>query len=203
MNAYLQRLAAASATLPPAESRIVLLTGQSSFTTSALSPAQIAFLREVAPPGCSVVERGFPFDPSFDGVGFSSTGIIGASWRNARQVYWALHSQRFQQAVAMRLQTVLDSTRRRLVIVTGSCGLQLANAAWPHLGLPPQLRIDVIALGPACFGGLHLPAQIVRGRRDVWSRIFYGDRVDHVCGCGHLEYWESEEARVLVRGLLR
>ncbi len=203
MSAYIRRLATCSATLPPEESRIILLTGQSSFATSALSPAQRSFLQSVAPEGCAIVDRGFPFDPAFGGPGFADTGIVEASWRNACQVYWSLYSRDFQQTVAKRLQMVMDATRRRLIIITGSCGLQLANTAWPFLRVPPGLRVEVVALGPACFGRLRLPAQVVQGRRDGWSRAFYRDRVDRVCDCGHLEYWEAEEARLLVRGLLQ
>ena len=203
MNAHLRRLMGASAVLTPEESRVVLLTGQSSFTSSALSLAQLAFLESVAPEGCPAVDRGFPFDPAFDGPGFADTGVVAASWRNARQVCWSLCSRNFQDAVARRLQMVIDATRRRLVIITGSCGLQLANTAWPRLRMPPNLRVDVIALGPACFGTPRLRAYVVQGRWDAWSRLFYGNRVDHVCNCSHLDYWESQEVRVLVRGLLR
>jgi hypothetical protein len=33
--------------------------------------------------------------------------------------------------------------------------------------------------------------------------LFYRGRVDRACGCGHLGYWESEEVREIVRGILR
>lgn len=93
----------------------------------------------------------------------------------------------------------MDATSRRLILTTGSCGLQLANAAWPLLRVPPDLRVDVTALGPACFGKLRMPVTVVQGRRDRWSRMFYRGRVDHFCECGHLDYWDSNEARALLR----
>lgn len=193
MSLYLDRLEGASETLPFVDRRVALLTGQSSFVSSALSPAQISFLRAVAPAGASVLEMGFPFDSSFLGEGFRETGMAGASLRNARQVGWALRSERFRGIVRARLG-MLAGAAARTVLITGSCGLQLANIWWPG---------KVIALGPACLGELRVRAYVVRGRRDGWSRLFYRGRVDRECGCGHLDYWESEEVRELVKGILR
>ena len=126
-----------------------------------------------------------------------------ASWRNGRQVVWSRYSPAFRAVVARRVQTVVDATSERLILLTGSCGLQLANDVWTLLRLPVSLRMDVIALGPACFDELRSPAVVVQGRGDGWSRLFYRGRVDHHCECGHLEYWESHEARKLVSGVLR
>ena len=193
MSGYLDLLETAKARLPFVETRVALLTGQSSFDSSALSPVQIAFLRAVAPAGASVLEMGFPFDSSFLGEGFRETGMAGASWRNARQVGWALGSARFRGVVRERLGMLFGASSRTLLI-TGSCGLQLANLGWPG---------QAIALGPACLGALRVRAYVVRGRRDGWSRLLYRGRVDAVCGCGHLGYWESEEVREIVRGILR
>ena len=193
MSGYLDRMEGASETLPFVETRVALLTGQSSFVSSALSPAQISFLRAVAPAGASVLEMGFPFDSSFFGEGFREAGMAGASWRNAPQVGWALGSERFRGIVRARLE-MLSRAAARTILITGSCGLQLANLGWPG---------EVVALGPACFGELRVRACVVRGRRDGWSRLFYRGPVDLECGCGHLEYWDSTEVRELVKGILR
>ena len=193
MSWYLDRLEGANETLPFVGTRVALLTGQSSFVSSALSPVQVSFLRAVAPVGASVLEMGFPFDSSFLGEGFQEAGMAGASWRNARQVGWALGSERFRGIVRARLG-MLFGAASRTILITGSCGLQLANVGWPG---------EVIALGPACLGPLRVRAYVIRGRGDGWSRLFYRGRVDRACGCGHLGYWESEEVREIVRGILR
>ena len=125
--------------------------------------------------------------------------MVGASWRNMRQVYWSLWSPGFRAVVAQRLQILLEATERRLILITGSCGMQLANEAWPLLRPRSNLRIDVIALGPACFGELRMPATVIQGRGDFWSRLFYHGPVDHYCDCGHLDYWGSEAVRGLIR----
>jgi len=203
MNGYLQRLTAASAEFPAVESRILLLTGQSSFASSALSPAQHSFLDAVTPPGFAVERTGFPFDASFARAGFRNIGMASASARNAKQVYWSMYSSEFVAVLARRLQLLLHSTSQRLILITGSCGLQLANVAWPRLQVPVALAVNVVALGPASFEPPRMRATVVQGRRDAWSRLFYKGRVDHVCECGHLMYWESQEVRTLVRGILR
>jgi hypothetical protein len=196
MNEYLERLDGAAALAPAAE-RIALLTGQSSFVSSALSPGQLAFLETVAPAGCSIVRTGLPFDSAVEE--FREVGMVGASWRNTRQVYWSICSAAFRTAVARRLQALMDATSRRLILITGSCGLQLANSAWPLLRVPPDLRVEVAALGPVCFGALRVPVRVIQGRRDGWSRLFYRGKVDGLCECGHLDYWDSEAVRVLLR----
>ena len=193
MSLYLDRLDGARERLPFVGTRVALLTGQSSFVSSALSPVQVSFLRAVAPAGASVLEMGFPFDSSFLGDGFREAGMATASWRNARQVGWALGSARFRGIVRARLE-MLFGAASRTILIAGSCGLQLANLGWPG---------EVVALGPACLGMLRVRAYVVRGRGDGWSRLLYRGRVDRACGCGHLGYWESEEVREIVRGILR
>ena len=199
MNGYLERLSKLNATPNRVEERVLLCTGQSSFKSSALSLEQLSFLETAAPTECSVLSMGFPFDSSFDGAGFREVGMVSASWRNARQVYWSMFSPVYREAIARRFQAVIGATSRRLIIVTGSCGLQLVNVAWPKLQIPTELRIDLVALGPACFGELRMPVTVVRGRRDIWSRMLYRGRVDHVCAGGHLDYWGAGR---LVRALL-
>lgn len=183
--------------------RIALLTGRSSFASSALSPAQLSFLHSVAPPGTEVIPIGFPFEESTLGAGYRDVSMIAASWRNGLQVWWTISSAGFRRQVADRLQFLLDSTGERLILITGSCGLQLANRAWPHLRVREDLAVDVVALGPACLDPLRMPATVVQGRRDGWSRLFYSGPVHHRTPCAHLDYWDSAETRRLVAGLLR
>ena len=205
---YLSRIEALdpqASLLAPAAIRLLLLTGQSSFRSARLEPEQSSFLRAIAPPGAAIVDLGFPFHPAML-TDARSPGILAASWRNLLQVIWSVASPRYQASVARTLQQALDATESELLLVTGSCGLQIANRAWPRLVVPPGLRTRVVALGPACFGRLRLaPAEItvVQGARDGWSRLFYRGRIDARVPCGHLDAWTSPAVRAQIAALLR
>lgn len=181
--------------------RLALLTGRSSWESSALSPVQLTFLDRVAPEDWEVVRVGFPF------VGepepYKNINILSASARNARQVWWSVSSKHYRQYVAERVQLLIDGAGDRLVVITGSCGLQLLNRAWPRLRVPPAMRFDVVALGPACLDPPRMRCVTVQGRKDWWSRQFYKGKVDYYCACGHLDYWASEEVRGFVSGLIQ
>jgi hypothetical protein len=206
MSRFRQRLASldpARCLLTPAASRILLLTGQSSFRSSVLRPEQFAFLAAVVPPGAIPLDAGFPFHADFLAQSSGAPGLLAASWRNALQVFWTRWDPVFVAHVAARLQKAADNTSRRLILITGSCGLHLANAAWPALLLPPRLRIEVVALGPASFGPAHVPATVLQGRRDEWSRLFYSGPVHYRPPCGHLDYWRCPDTIRAVREVLR
>ncbi len=206
---YLRRLAALDphgSLLAPADVRMLLLTGQSSFRSARLAAEQVAFLRAVSPCPDAVVEAGFPFHADLLADEREPFDLLVASARNARQVVWSMTSSRYQQVVQRTLQQALNATRERLMVVTGSCGLQLLNRAWTSLVVPPRLRVQVVALGPACFAPLRLrPAEVtvIAGTRDPWSRLFYYGRADLRVACGHLDYWASPEVRARVAAILR
>ena len=176
----------------PARHRVALLTGQSSFRSSRLTDDQMTLLRAV--PNATPLPLGFPFHPEFDVVA-PQPGILAASFRNALQFVWSLRPQR---PVARALQPLFTNTSECLTIVTGSCGLQLLNAAWPLLERPPTLQVRIIALGPA---GFHhgLEAITIQGRRDFWSRLLYRGPVHAASDCGHLDYWHSTQVHQLVK----
>ena len=172
--------------LVPVERRVMILTGQSSWRAARLSPAQESFLDAVTPPGWSTVRAGFPYHAAMLGPEFDETSMIGASWRNAAQVAMSMASSEYREVVRRVLQRAMDTTRVQLRIVTGSCGLHLLNCVWAEL----RGQADVLALGPACFGPLRVPAEVVRGDDDGWSRLFYWGRVDRRVRGGHLDYWQ-------------
>ena len=180
-----------------ADSRVVILTGQSSFVSSRLSGEQQSFLESVAPAGFELVMSGFPYHSDLLDIR-EEPSLMAASWRNAAQTIWSGASATFRRVLAGTLERVLARTRRHVAVVAGSCGLQLANAVWPILAKPAGLDIRVIALGPACFGPLRMDGaavSVLQGRKDRWSRLYYRGRVDHAVDCGHLDYWTSAEVR--------
>jgi hypothetical protein len=206
---YLERLQShqrCGSLIAAAESRVLLLTGQSSFSNALLSPEQKSFLRAVVPECCEVTASGFPYRAEFLRGKFSSPGMVAASVRNGLQVMWSLWHPGYRRVLECVLQEAIDATSRRLVLITGSCGLQLANVVWPKLRLPSALRVDVIALGPVCFGTLRLQGAqvtVLQGHRDEWSKLFYWGSVDVCCACGHLDYWTSMEVRQRVTEILK
>lgn len=183
----------------PTTSRLVLLTGQSAFATSRLTPAQTEFLTEVAPPHAEVLKIGFPFHPDFD-IDAGTPGIVAASMRNTLQVFWSRYSSTYRETVARALQPLFTNTGDSLYILTGSCGLQLLASAWPLLEKAKTLSICVIAIGPA---GPAMPNAIaVQGKKDLWSKLLYRGPVTARCNTGHLDYWDSTEVRRIVTELL-
>ena len=180
----------------PADSRVAILTGQSSFVSSRLSAEQQNFLAAVTPADYEPLSAGFPYHSQLDCFR-AEPSMVAASWRNAAQTIWSGGSSRFRRILAQTLQCLLSRTARRLVLVAGSCGLQLANAVWPLLEQPAQLDVRVVALGPACFAKLRIKACVVQGAGDFWSKLFYRGPVDHRVACGHLDYWTSPEVRAI------
>jgi len=183
--ARLQALDDAGSLLVPVERRVMILTGQSSWRSARLSEEQEAFLDAMTPQGWTAVRAGFPYHSAMMVEAFEETSMIGASWRNAAQMAMSMGSRPYRAVVRQVLQRAMDTTRGRLRIVTGSCGLQLLNCVWEEL----RGEAEVLALGPACFGKLRVPAEVVMGDRDGWSRLFYWGRVDRRVPGGHLDYW--------------
>lgn len=189
----------------PARNRIALLTGQSDPSNTALSPEQSEFLEAIAPPGFDVLPHGFPFSRASEPGGrYRRPHLFRASLNNAHQTMAAIFSGRFRTIVATRLGELLDRTSGTLILVTGSCGLQFVNAAWPQLQASAG-KLHIVALGPASPGRLAVPRPLltaVRGNSDIWSRMLYRGRIGHAVRCGHLDYWTSPETIALVRALL-
>lgn len=199
-RAFAARLAAAARTTwPPAPARLLLLTGQSRLDASPLSPQQRAFLAALATPGLDIVARGFPFDAACDAP---PAPILHASLRNARQYLWARRRD-FGALVANALSGVLANTDRA-IIVTGSNGLALLNAALaaaPEMKRPP---LAVLALGPAGAppNAPALTFAAVQSKRDPWSGALYNGPVAFRPTCGHLGYWSDEPTRAFARAFV-
>jgi hypothetical protein len=197
--ARLQR--AASSPLPSVRMRIALLTGQSRLDASPLSEAQRTFLSGVAAPGMEIASSGFPFDPSEAHV-HGPPNLLTASLANARQFVWARSDDRYAELGARVLQRLLDSTQQVLVLIAGSCGLAIAAASAPLLKTPAGLRVGLLAFGPAGSAPPDVAFQAVQGRRDSWSRALYRGPAPALIDCGHMDYWESREARAIAAAFI-
>jgi hypothetical protein len=179
-------------------SRVVLLTGQSSFQSSRLLPVQVEFLKAVTPANADALLTGFPYHPIFDRAA-PDVSLPAAALRNSMQFAWSVTSRSFRQIIADALRPLMRNTR---AIITGSCGLQMLASAAPVLSGATR----VVAIGPAMLRPFTLDMQrvyAVQGRRDFWSRLLYRGPVAAYCGADHLGYWESQEVRGIVAELLR
>lgn len=192
----------AGSLIRPSCRRLVLLTGQSDQGNSILMTDQKAFLSSIAPPDHEVFAHGFPYLADFERHMYTPRSLVRASLSNAHQFAAALISRRFQALVVNRIRELLDHTSDSLLVVTGSCGLQLLNSAWPLLAGTRHDHLRVIALGPVCVGRLNVPASrlmTIRGADDGWSRWLYAPPVDHTVPGGHLGYWTNAAAADLVK----
>ena len=190
----LARLDPAGFLLPPVGRRLCLLTGQSSFTTSALPDDKRAFLTMVAPAGAEVTMTGFPWHAAVSDER-APPGLLAASLRNASQWLWARRHEGFRAALSAILGLALARTEERLLLVTGSCGVDLLAQALSRLpSHGPELW--VASLGPV--GRLPPDRRIARsliiqGRGDSWSRLLWRGRVHRRPDCGHLDYYRNRE----------
>lgn len=202
-EAYAHRLARldpAGFLLPRAARRLCLLTGQSDFATSALAADKLAFLAGVAPVETLVTPVGFPWHAAFAAPATKPVPIVMASVRNARQWIWARRNSLYRDALAGIVATLIARTEQRLLLVTGSCGVDLLADALGRLPASgPEIRAAIV--GPA---GRMPPAGrlagrlVVQGRRDTWSRMLWRGPVDVRPDCGHLGYYEDDATRAAI-----
>lgn len=211
----LEGLAEQGSVVTPCTRRLLLLTGQSSFVDSRLSPGQQELLRSVAGTQFTPLLAGFPFHRQMLPEGeWREPALAAACWRNGRQFWWAARRAPFGELVARHLQPAFSKTERCLLLMTGSCGLQMLAAAWPYLQRPSGLQVGCIALGPVCVEGVGLPfayCEIVGtgdwlARLMTWGnpKVGFGDQVvaerqrpgrRRMVPGGHLAYWGSAAVR--------
>ena len=192
---FARMASAAEKPIERAPQRIAILTGQSMLTRSPLSPRQAAFLDAVAPPGWVKVGGGFPFDA--DGPPDAPAPFAQAAVSSIRQYLWASGRRGYDQLAAGALNRLLFATAEHLVLLAGSSGLAIFNAAEPHLETG-EARVSVIGLGPAG----RIPARphgffAIRARKDRWSQLL-GPRADALVDGDHYCYWHSDDVRSLV-----
>lgn len=201
----LRRYDPADSLARPAAHAIAWLTGQSAYQHAHLSPTQAALLRAVTPPGWVRVAANFPYNRAALAATYQPTPLLTASVRNGAQFFAALGSRAFGRACARHLQPLLDATTQQLVLLCGSCGLQLFQAALPWLRVPPGLHIHLIGLGPVCLRHHPHPqvaVTVVQGRHDWLSRGLCRLPCQHWVQAGHLDYAELAGLPTLIRQLL-
>lgn len=197
-QAHIARLAQA-ARLPLASEplRIAILTGQSMLDRSPLSHVQADFLDAVAPAGWSAMRRGFPYDG--EGGPAAPAPFAQAAANSIGQFVWASVLPGYGAAAGLALQRLCAATTGRLVLLAGSAGLAIFNAAEPHLR--EGCATSVIGLGATGRRPMRARYVGIRARRDRWSRLL-GPAPDFEVDGDHYGYWASGEVRRIVAGLL-
>lgn len=185
-----------------APARVAWLTGQSSYRHSQLSPAQLDLLDAVAAQGFAAVRGGFPFNARALSVPYRPEPAVAASVRNGAQYLAARRDRGFGAELVRHLQPLLDRTSLRLVLLCGSCGLELLATALPALTVPAGLNVLAIAIGPV---GRRPPAadppirlHVIQGRGDWISRLAWRQAPDLRVRAGHLGYLAQPEVRAQV-----
>ena len=178
------------------ERQIIFLTGQSDPSRCALSPEQQAFLDALPLPASAKLSLNFPYRT--DTPSWRHTPVLVGSVNNARQ-YVRSRQPMFAADHAAHVQRLLARARRTLILA-GSCGLEL----FVNLRLPREAldTVHVFAYGPAARRLPDCACVLVQGRRDWVSRVWFRT-VDHRVDCGHRDYLQSPEVRLLCLQLLR
>jgi hypothetical protein len=177
------------------------LTGQSSYRHSQLSAGQLDLLNSLTAVGYEAVRGGFPFNGGAMTMPYRREPLAAASVRNGVQYLAARVDRRFRVELTRHLQPLFDQTGRRLVLLCGSCGLELLAAALPRLRLRPRLEVLALALGPVgrlpAAGGLRL--HVIRADGDWISRLGCRRAADLRVPGGHLGYLRQREVRAEVQ----
>lgn len=173
--------------------RVALLSGQSDYAHSELSPEQLNVLNHVKTYGYEVIPTGFPYNRAHRPEGTCTRAkMIRASWRNISQFLLATWSRRHQRALATHLQPLFDHAER-VIILCQSQGVHMLQRALSNLKISPQTQVTVIALGPVGYPSLsdsRCTLHVVKGRRDWISRRLDSHPVDHLIDADHFDYFQ-------------
>lgn len=196
---FLEQLAPQRTLLTPQKRRALLWTGQSSWQNAGLFPDQIHLLKTLFRD--DALTTGFPFHQDCDQ--HQPSPLWRASLRNARQTLWCRNNPRYQHLLHQTLNTALHNTGERLILLTASCGFEMLNTAFQKTQPPPNLKIQIIALGPTCLSKIALPTfTTIQGHTDIYSKLLFRGPVHHTPNCGHLDYARCPETLQLLKHLV-
>ncbi|MEZ6134886.1 MAG: hypothetical protein R3C53_08255 [Pirellulaceae bacterium] len=187
----------------PTTWKVAIVTGLSDPTHCRLSATQLEFLNELRTATQQAlghvehgtfVENNFPFVAIPDSPDTTQPSLFRASLNNSWQ-YTICRRESYRKSAARHWQTLIQSTDR-LLLITGSCGLQLATQGlWKNAAHSGE--IEVLALGPVANRQLAeqlFRLTVVQGKRDWLSRRFCSADV-MIPGMRHLEYWSDKRVR--------
>ncbi len=176
--------------------KVVLLSGLADPATCALSPIQRRFLDAIGAPAESKVYWNFPYVPSTPPRTHPPLWL--ASIRNYAQFLRA-SKPAYRDRARVHWRALLESTDS-LVVITGSCGLEILNHCVEDRDAD---RIaHVFALGPVARARPNAPHTIVQGTRDPITKLYFRRGDVALPGVGHMKYLEDSRALELVNTFL-
>ena len=176
--------------------KVVLLSGLADPATCALSPIQRRFLDAIDAPAESKVYWNFPYVPSARPRVHPPLWL--ASIRNYAQFLRA-SKPAYRDRARVHWRALLESTES-LVVVTGSCGLEILNHCVDD-GDAGRIA-HVFALGPVARARPNAPHTIVQGTRDPITKLYFRRGDVALPGVGHMNYLEDSRALGLVNTFL-
>ncbi len=184
------------ALLPYTPIKVAFLTGLSDPMSCQLSRDYQHFLRQLDCPEAWKVYLNFPYIPSQDSI--DHVWIVTASLANMRQFLRA-RSPHYRQCAQRHLLNLLTSTDQVLLVV-GSCGLEILNQAWT--AAISRQRLTIVALGPVACRRPQASGLLVQGSRDLISRCFFHDVDVRLPDVGHMDYVRDRRVLELVHQAL-
>ena len=161
------------------------ITGHSVRGCTGLSKVQVEFQRRSAIPEGRWLAHNFPYHPTAPFP--KSVPLLAASLSNIGH-YFASRKPQFKERHREAVSAVF-SPYERVILLAGSCGLELLN----NLDLAPELRqkLHIFACGPVSRSLPHVASCfMVQGEHDWISRAFHRS-VDQRYPCSHMGYLAS------------
>jgi hypothetical protein len=167
--------------------KIALLTGLSNPCNCALSDVQRTFIASLRFPEAWKVYCNFPWTAPVAPA--TATPLWRAGLHNGWQ-FLAASTPLYRRIAKMHWDALLSSTEH-LLIITGSCGLQIANCLLS--GHPPcKTRIDILGFGPVAWRRPPVKYRLVQNENDPISHCFFRKTEDILTGSGHMTYLEDQ-----------
>lgn len=179
--------------------RVAVVTGLSNPASCELTQPQRDLIALPELPVDSVIGWNFPFIPESPATQTSEPSLLKASLSNC------LHFVRTYAAGYQRLATphweALLSATDRVIMVTGSCGLQLINTS-DYLR-EHSFRIRILAFGPVANAQPRFSTTLLQGSRDYLSKLWFRKADITIPGVGHMDYWTHPKVREVATQWLR
>lgn len=186
------------------DNHLCLLTGQSSFKTSRLDKEKLDFLNHISDQDLTTVTIGFPWHNEFD-ILAGKPALIAATIRNIRQYLWLNLDKEYKKSVSNIIRKIVEMTDKKLVIITGSCGIGYLSCALENIKVTNELW--VLALGPV--GSKNINSKnisrfhVIQGHNDIWSKLLWLGNVDEYTNCGHMEYYKCPQTLRATRSFIK
>jgi hypothetical protein len=188
LSAYKRMLETPPAHHLKSKYKIAFLTGLSNPQSCTLSKIQKQFMAALELPEIYKLYLNFPYIPS---GGEEREPPWKASLHNSLQ-FLTITSLR---ALIHTHLVHLANTTEHLILITGSCGLEILNA-----GLNDEVTkkiLHVYALGPVAQqnpdDSIQYPCTLIQGSSDLISKLFFRNVAIQPSDVNHMNYLESKE----------